>query len=132
MAAASSFSVDDGQSTPVSHLFAPARKDGLLVVFEERTTANNPLGFYSFATSQTSPKSSSAVIRTKLTLEVPLSVLDSSTGLYSYPSSNRWVVEGMIAKNATLAQRKDLYAYLKNIVSLTMVKSLFEDLDAIY
>jgi hypothetical protein len=130
MAAAANIVVDDGAGTPVAHTFSPARKDGGVVVYEERTTANTPSGFYTFAISQTSAKTSKSVVRSKLTLEVPIEVLDSTTGLYSYPSSMRFIVEVMVPKDATAEQRENVAAYLKNFVAHATIQSCLADLDA--
>jgi hypothetical protein len=132
MAAASNIVVSDGQSTPVAHTFSPARKDGGLVIYEERTTANTPKGFYTLGLSQTSPKASNSVIRTKLSLEVPIEVLDSTTGLYSYPSSMRFSIDVLMPKTVTADQRNDIAAYLKNICAHATIDAMIADLDAPY
>jgi hypothetical protein len=70
------------------------------------------------------------VVRSKLTLEVPIEVLDSTTGLYSYPSSMRFIVEVMVPKDAAAEQRDNIAAYLKNFVAHATIQSCLADLDA--
>jgi len=129
MAAASTLVIYDGQSTPVAHNFVPARKDGSIVVWEERTTANTPAGFFTFAFSQTAPKDSKTVIKSKATLEVPVEVLDTDTGQYSYLTSARFVLTVMLPKDATQAVRDDLGAYVKNFLANAVIQSALTDLD---
>jgi len=130
MAAASNIVINDGQGTPVAHTFTPARKDGFVVEWEERTTSHAASGFYTLSISQTSPKSSSPVIRTKVNLAVPIEVLDSVTGVYSYPNTARLIVEVLEPVGLTAAQRADIYAYTKNLLAHATLQAAIKDLDA--
>jgi hypothetical protein len=132
MAAATDIVVDDAQSTPVAHTFSPARKDGGLVVYEERTTANSPRGFYTLGISQTSPKAANTVIRTKLTFEVPIEVHDTNLDVYTYPSSMRFNVDVLMPKDISTADRANMAAYVKNVISHATIQALIANLDAPY
>jgi hypothetical protein len=132
MAAASSITINDGQTTPVAHTFVPARKNGQVVEYEERVTAANPAGFFTLAISQGDSKSASPVIRTRISVAVPVEVLDSSTGLYSYPYTSRISIDVLLPKNATAAIRADVAAYAKNLLAHATIVSLLKDLDAPY
>lgn len=130
MAAASNIVINDGQGTPVAHTFVPARKDGSVVEYEERVTPHTASGFYSISISQSSPKSSSPVVRTKVTMAVPIEVFDSDTGVYSYPNTARLICEVLLPVVMTAAQRADLYAYTKNLLAHATLQSCIKDLDA--
>lgn len=132
MAAASDIVVNDGQSTPVAHTFSPARKDGGLVIYEERTTANSPRGFYTLGVSQTSPKAANAVIRTKLSFEVPIEVHDTNLDVYTYPSSMRFNIDVLMPKDISTDDRADMAAYIKNILTHATIQALIANLDAPY
>jgi hypothetical protein len=124
MPAASNIELYDGQTTPVLHTFVPYRKDNGVVWYAERDTANTPLGFYIISLSQTVPKPSSPVIRSKANFVVPREVYDSATGLYSYQNVGRVSIEFTSPTGDTTEQKKDLLAYAKNALAL----ELFTDL----
>jgi hypothetical protein len=130
MAAAANIVINDGASTPVAHTFVPARKNGQVVEYEERSTAFNPQGFYTLAISQSDSKGASPVIRTKVTLAVPVQVLDSSTGLYTYPAVSRISLEVLLPKSATSTVRSDISAYLQNLCAHATIVDLVKDLNA--
>jgi hypothetical protein len=126
MAAATSIALDDGQSTPVSHTFVPARKNGVIVYWEERTTAHTPLGFYIMSMGQGPASSTSPVQRGKFSLLVPIETYDSVTGAYSYEKVMRANVECIIPTTASAADRENLSAFLRNGVAETTFRSMVE------
>jgi hypothetical protein len=128
MSAATNIVINDGQSTPVSHTFVPARKAGDVVFWEERNTAHTAGGFYSISIGANSP-TSRQVVRAKINLSVPFEVVNVDTGSYSYPSIGRANMDILVPVSATAAERADLYAYLKNLVSHAVIDNLVNDLD---
>jgi hypothetical protein len=128
MTAASNIVISDGQSTPVAHTFVPARKAGDVVFWEERVTANTAAGFYTISIGANSP-TSRQVVRAKIALAIPFEVLDSDTGLYSYPSIGRANIDILVPVSATVGERANLYAYIKNLVSNSVIDNLVNDLD---
>jgi len=130
VAAAANIVINDGQGSPAAHTFVPARKDGMKVDYDERTTPHTPAGFYTIAISSTAPQSKSPVVRCKISLAMPLESYDSVTGLYSYPTTARFNIDVLVPTSATSAQRADVYAYLKNLMAHATVQSLIKDLDA--
>jgi hypothetical protein len=126
MAAATTITVND--SSAVAHNFQPSKKNGDLVQYSEKTTSHTASGFYDMRISQV--MDSPAVVRSKISLLIPLEVLDSATGLYSYPSSMRFTCEVLLPKAATATQRNDMAFYLKNIMSHSVVQDLLHNLDA--
>jgi hypothetical protein len=132
MAAATDLVINDGQATPVAHTFKPARKTGEVITWEERTTGNTPAGFYTFAFSQNSPKTAKTVIKTKMTLEVPIEVLDADTAQYSYPTSARFTFTIMVPVDASLAVRNDIAAYAKNFLANAVMQTALSTMDVPY
>jgi hypothetical protein len=130
MAAATNIVIND--AVPAAHTFVPARKNGQIVEWEERTTSNTSQGFYTLSVSQTDSKTKSPVIRTKVSLAIPTEVLDSATGLYSYPSTARILVDVLLLKEASATLRADIAAYVKNLISHATIQALIADLDAPY
>jgi len=127
MAAASNIVIADYSA--VNHTFVPSRKDGDVVTFLEKTTPQTALGFYSITTAQSASKSS-VVTRSKIVLSVPLEVLDTVTGTYSYPYTGRMIVDFLVPIYATSAQRADLYAYGKNLLAHATIQSMIKDQDS--
>jgi len=129
MAAATTITIADGQSTPQDHDFVPARKNGNSVVWEERSTAHTPLGFYTIAMSQGPATSTSPVTRAKVSLVVPLEAQDSVTGIYSYEKVMRANVEVIIPTTAVSLDRDNVSAYLRNLLNDATFRSMVEDND---
>lgn len=128
MAAASTITINDG--TPTAHNFVPARKSGDKVVWEERTTASTPRGFYTITINQS--KTNGPVIRSKISLAMPVEVQDTDTGLYSYADVCRFNIDVLIPVNSTATVRADTYAYLKNLMADSVIDSLIADIDPPY
>jgi len=130
MAAATTITVNDGQGTPAAHSFIPVRKNGSLVEWEERSTPHTPAGYYILGISGGDTRGSSQIIRSKVSLSVPLEVLDTSTSTYLYSNTARFILDILMPKAMTAAQRADLAAYLKNITANAVVTNLVSNLDA--
>lgn len=130
MAAAVDLVLNDGQGTPVAHTFSPARKDGVLVEYEERLTAHTPSGFFTIGISQSSLKKNSSVIRMKVSLALPIEVFDTSTSAYSYPNVCRFNIDVLIPTTATSSVRNDVAAYAKNLLAHTVIQNMIKNLDA--
>jgi hypothetical protein len=132
MAAASTIVLYDGQATPVAHNFVPARKNGNVVVWEERSTAHTPLGFYSLSMSQSPALSTSPVQRSKSNIVVPLEYLDDTTGRYSYDKVMRANVEVILPTTAVTSERQNLSAYLFNLCAHAVFRAMLEESDPSY
>jgi hypothetical protein len=132
MAAASDIIINDGQSTPVAHTFTPFSKDGSMVVWLERTTAHTSAGFYPLTVSQSSPNGKSPVVRTKITLALPLEAYNSSTGIYSYTDTSRVILDVLMPVSMVAAGRADVYAYLKNLMAHATIEATIKDLSPPY
>jgi hypothetical protein len=132
MAAATTVSINDGQATPVAHSFVPARKNGNIVTWEERTTAHTPLGFFTISMSQSPATASSPVQRSKVQLVVPLESQDADTGIYSYDKVMRANIEVILPTTAVDAERDDMSAYVRNLAAHAVFRSMLEDSDPAY
>lgn len=130
MAAAANIVIADGSSA--NHTFAPARKTGMLVEYEERTTPHTPDGFYTIGISQTAPNSSSPIIKTRITISLPVEVYDSTTATYSYANTSRVNIDVLMPKTLSSGNRADLYAYAKNLLANAVISGLISSLDAPY
>jgi len=131
MAAAANIVIADGQSTPVNHTFVPSQKEGSTVIYQERSTAHTEAGFYALSVGST-VSAKSPVRRVKISLSVPLEVLNTVTGGYSYDNTMRANIELLIPTAAIQGNRADLAAYVKNFTALTLFTDIVKSLDFPY
>jgi hypothetical protein len=124
MSAATDIVLYDGLATPTAHTFTPYRKDKGVVFYAERDTAATPLGFFILSISQSVPKTSSPVIRSKINFVLPREVQDSSTGLYSYQNIGRVSIEFTSPTGDTTDHKKDMVAYASNLLAAAVVSDL--------
>lgn len=129
MAQAAAIVINDGQATPVATTFSPEQVSPALSSFADRATGT-ALSFRRLKVSTTFASSKSKVNRSKFSLELPIvAVISTVPTLISTMRAN---VDIIIPDGATDAQRKDLYAFLRNALANTLVQSAMRDLDPLY
>lgn len=123
--------INDGATTPVPHTFSPASKDGQAATWTNNA-ASIPIGKESLVvTVRTPPRgNSTAAIRVtgKLTLPVvaPVDGLDDVVRVSSFDFAFN------IAQTATLQNRKDLAALVKNLFANAAFVSAVENTESFY
>ncbi len=129
MAQAAAITINDGQATPVATTFNPESVTPGLSSFADRSTGI-ALAFRRLKISNSFASGKSVVNRAKLDIEYP--VTSVVNGVTSVAYTLRAKVDIILPDGATDAQRKDLYAFLKNGLAHTLVQGALRDLDPLY
>jgi len=135
MSAIANIVINDGQSTPVAHTFAPARTSADYALLEDRA-AGVYIGYNKLTMMLERPKGQSrdASRNLKLVIRVETPKLENVTnstisGIAPAPTiSYRPMAELTVTlpERCSLQDRKDLQAYVKNVLSNTFVTDAFE------
>jgi len=141
MSAIANIVINDGQGTPVAHTFAPAKTQADWALLEDRTS-----GIYigynklTFKLDRPSGDSRQATRNLKLSIKIETPKLENVTnstvsGVAPAPTiSYRPVVEltCTFPERCSLQDRKDLQAYIKNVLSNSFVTDAFEKFELPY
>lgn len=141
MAQIANIVINDGQATPAAHTYAPAQTATDYALLEDRASGMY-IGYNKLVFSLQRPKGDarSATRNLKLTLRVETPKLEtvsnnSASGIAPAPTvAYRPVVEvtATIPERATLQDRKDLQAFMKNLMAHASVTSAFENYELPY
>lgn len=129
MAQAAALVINDGQATPVATTFAPESVTPGLSSFADRS-AGIALGFRRVTVSNTMANGKSTVNKARFSVAVPVTQVISGVTTVAY--TLRANLDIILPDGATDAQRKDLYAFLKNGLSNTLIQGALRDLDPLY
>lgn len=146
MPALASITINDGQATPVAHTFNPSGPDKNGVNYFYDRSGGIAIGFPSITLDLKEPpvaapgmaSKASRVYRATAKVVMPvLEVTSASTGTGIQPAPTKAYdlvakMEFILPERATLANRKDILAYAKNILTNSNVTSLVQDLEGIY
>lgn len=136
MAAIANIILADGQATPVNHTFNPVRQEGDFSLWWDKVSGVQ--AGYSELTVQTNASNTeSEVNRLKIGLMVPTleTASTNASGFTPGPTRaymSRANLEFIVPKRATLQERKDIYAYMAQILAATVFKNMVVDLDTPY
>lgn len=140
MTAIAALSLLDGQATPVAHTFSPVTiKDGI-AWWADRSTGIS-VGFPTVTFSSKQPqKTANGSKNYKVTLKVTLPVLEQTspstgTGIQPAPTKGYDLIanlEFVLPERSTLAQRKDILAYAKNLMSNALVTAGVQDFETVF
>lgn len=131
MPAVASININDGQTTPVAHTFAPLSctpGNTILVNREGNTSAGNR----TLMVTYDGAKASRATHRVGVRFNMPVEYLNSSTGKYEVDYTARFSCEVVIPDRMTGAQREDLAAFIKNALANAVINGYISDLDPMY
>lgn len=141
MPAIANIIINDGLVTPVAHTFAPAKTSADYALLEDRVSGMF-LGFNKLTMAMTRPtgdgKLANRNLKLLLKIETPkLETVSNSTfsGVAPAPtiSYRPWVeINACFPERCSLQDRKDLQAYLRNVLSNTFVTSAFESYELPY
>ena len=141
MAAIANIVINDGQGTPVAHTFAPAKTQADMALLEDRT-AGIYIGYnkLTFALMRPVGASKEATRNLKLSIKIETPKLETVSnntvsGIAPAPTiSYRPVVELMVTfpERCSLQDRKDLQAYIKNVLANSFVTDAFEKYELPY
>lgn len=137
MPAFSSVTLNDGQATPVAHVFQPNSLVGELASFQDRS-GGIALGYPVITILAADAAKGSAVAKVRAKIVVPIleTVTGSSTGGFAPAPEKAMDLTAdmlfLIPIRSTLAHRKDLLAYSKNLLSNALMTALVETQEKIY
>nr|UUW21338.1 MAG: hypothetical protein [Sanya fiers-like virus 28] len=145
MAAKGNIVINDGQATPVAHTFSPrgpASPDGYHI-YEDRV-GGIAIGFPLLMFRVKSPSTGAQVSQSNRVYRVAMSIAlptmevtspQTGTGIQPAPTVsyvNRASVEYILAERGTLANRKDLNAYVKNFLSNAVWTTAVETFEGVW
>lgn len=134
MAAFADMTLNDGQATPVAHSFKARRIDGIVAKYQD-ISGGISLGFPTVLISSREPVNGND--NYKVVVKVSLPVLETISGssyagviaapqlAYTLVHTEEWILPG----RSTLPVRKDLMAYVKNLLATTVMATVIHDLD---
>lgn len=125
----------DGQATPANHTFKPTRQSGDMFVFADQS-ADVAAGFKTISVMTRFESAGNA--GRKITMKVidptlAVTAPSSGTGVQPNPVAayqTLATVEFLLPQSAKLQNRKDILAYVKNLLGTAFVSSMVQDLDA--
>lgn len=129
MAAIAPITINDGQATPVAVTFSPENQTPNAFSFVDRTPGV-AAGFRRLTIGNKFAGGTSQVNRAKYTVEYP--VLQTVNGVSSVAYTLRGTVDVILPNYATDAERKNLFAFISNGLSNTLVRGAVRDLDPLY
>lgn len=129
MPAAAAITINDGQATPVAVTFSPESVTSDVATFADRT-AGIAIGFRRLNISNKFAKGASKVNRAKMTVEYPVTTLVNGVSTIAY--TLRATVDVILPDQATDAERKNLFAFVRNGLAHTAVQGALRDLDPLY
>lgn len=151
MAAFGNISVNDGQATPVAHIFNPLTLDntsvGSVASFVNRGSASVDIGYEELKLSFRTPSgervagaraSADRIYKVTATLKVPvLESTSASTGTGIMPAPTvafvlQSKIEFLLPARSTAAQRKDLRTLMANLLYNSNAVALVDTMEGIY
>lgn len=129
MPAIAALAINDGQTTPVSHSFAPVTTNGSLAKFADRSPTI-PAGFRTFSHEVSEPSGSRTTNKIASGLYLP--VVATVDGVDQVVRYNSFSGTLNVHPDATLQERKDLLAYIVGFYSNALVKQTVENIEPFY
>jgi hypothetical protein len=134
MTAFADLTLNDGQATPVAHTFKARRIDGIIAKYQD-ISGGIAIGYPMVTISSREPVNGSE--NYKVSAKVILPVLEtisgtSYAGIVASPTlayNLTFTGEFILPSRSTLAVRKDILAYAKNLLSNAVVTAVVQDLD---
>lgn len=142
MAALAALTINDGQATPVAHTFGPVGGSANPVTYTDKATGV-PIGFPVIRISSREPlrvKSGVAngMYKQRVTVDLPVLEVTSpntGTGIQPAPTVAYTLTADVVIslpERSSLQNRKDLMAYLKNLLAHATVTTLVENYELPY
>lgn len=129
MPAIGSLSINDGQATPVAHVFAPVSTDGTKARLANRV-AGLPVGYEKLELELREPKSAAGAYRLIGKMTRPIMQVVDGVNVVVRTSTTNFDVN--FAQNSTAAERKDDVALIKNLFGHATVISMVDTLEPLY
>lgn len=133
----SQITINDGKATPVAHIFAPKTLIGTEAKFVDRS-GGITVGYPELMFNVSLPSKTSRMTKVRMKAVVPvLEVVNAATynGITPAPTkAYDMTFDGtfFLPERSTLADRKDILAYVKNALATAFVTSLVETQETVY
>jgi len=144
MSAIGNITINDGAASPVAHVFSPVNIDKDGIAWWADRSGGIPLGYPLISALIKQPSGnnlvslSNRVYRELVKIKVPvLEVTSPSTGsgINPAPTLSYSVdanLEMVFPERSSLQNRKDLRAFLRNLLADAMIQKMVEDLESPY
>jgi hypothetical protein len=129
MSQAANIVINDGAATPVATTFAPESVTPALSTFADRTSGTS-IGFRRLTVSTQFASGKQVVNRGKFSIAYP--IISTVNGVSTVAYTLRANVEVILPDASTVAERNNLYAFLKNGLANALVTGALRDLDPLY
>ncbi len=137
MAAIATVALQDGQTTPVSHNFDPVNIVAEVAKWSDRS-GGIALGMPAISFSVRNPTKSSRAYKVTAKVVTPILEVTSpstSTGIQPAPTKAYDLlanIEFVLPERSTLAQRKDILAYVKSFLANAVVTNAVNNFETVY
>lgn len=137
MPAFTALTINDGLATPVAHTFAQKTLIGTEATYVDRASGIT-VGYPTVVVNSMPPTKTSRLSKVRIKVVLPvLEVVNASTynGITPAPTkAYDLTFDAMffLPERCTLAQRKDILAYAKNLMANALTTSLVETQETIY
>lgn len=126
MPAIAALSINDGQASPAAHTFAVNGTSGLLATWLEKA-AGSPNGYFRLTHEVREAKSTTGAHRVIVSLNMP--TVATVDGVITKVRNSSAQVVFNFAQDSTLAERKDLLAYIYNVLGNATMKPAIYDIE---
>lgn len=139
MPAIGNLTINDGAATPVAHTFAPVGISGIVASYADRS-GGIPVGYPTVDVSLRAPSNQSREKMYLATLRVNYPILEvtspsTGTGIQPAPTVSYKMIAELkcwLPERSTLQNRKDLRAFIKNLMNDAVTTALVETLENVY
>jgi len=137
MSQKTSIVLTDGAATPVNHTFLPAKQDGILYTYHDRSSGI--MAGYGVLTAQSKlPGNGSRATTVSYKLSLPTleqTSASTATGIQPAPTvayTCTGKLEFVMPDRSTLQNRKDLLTMMRDLIDEALVTESVQDLDPTY
>lgn len=139
MPAIGNIAINDGAATPVAHTFAPAGISGIVASYADRVSGI-PVGYYQLDVSLRPPSAQSKEKMYLATFRIKTPILEvtspsTASGIQPAPTVGYTPIAEVkfwLPERSALQDRKNLRAFVKNLMSDAVVTNLVETLENVY
>lgn len=137
MAAFANITINDGATTPVAHTFGPNTLVGLKADYADRSGGIS-VGYPTISILSSVPSKTSRLYKTRVKIVLPvLEVVNASTWSGITPAPTKaydmvGIIEFFCPERSTLQNRKDIRAFIKNLMNDAVMTALVETQETIY
>lgn len=137
MAAFANITINDGAATPVAHTFGPNTLVGLVASYADRSGGIS-VGYPTIQITSQVPVKNSRLYKTRIRVTLPvLETVNASTWNGITPAPTKaydmtGIIEFIAPERSTLQNRKDIRAFIKNLMADAIVTSLVETQETIF